>query len=61
MVVETITPLSRDLVLPREILEKNGAIEAGITVHRTNYVTVSLACSDHPIHFDIAGLVKLTS
>jgi DNA-binding transcriptional ArsR family regulator len=55
-----ILPRSEDLVLPREILE-NGAIEAGITVHRTNYVSVSLACSDHPIHFDIAGLVKLTS
>jgi hypothetical protein len=55
-----ILPRSKDAVLPREILE-NGAIEAGITVHHNDVVSISLACSDHPIHFDIAGLVKLTS
>jgi DNA-binding transcriptional ArsR family regulator len=53
-----VLPKSEDLVLPRETLE-NGAIEAGITVHRTNNVSVSLACPDHPIHFNIAGLVRL--
>lgn len=58
--MEEITPINISLVLPREILE-NGAIEAGITVHHNNTVSISLACSEHPIHFDIAGLVKLTS
>jgi len=54
-------PISEDLVLPRETLENNGAIKAGITVHKNDVVSISLACSDHPIHFDIAGLVRLTS
>ena len=58
--MEEITPISKDLVLQRERLE-NDAIEAGITVHHTNTVSISLACSEHPIHFDIAGLVRLTS
>jgi DNA-binding transcriptional ArsR family regulator len=58
---EKILPKSEDLVLPRETLENNGSIKAGITVHRNDVVSVSLACSDHPIHFDIAGLVILTS
>jgi hypothetical protein len=59
-VMKTITPISEDLPLPREILE-NGALEVGIITHRTDYVTVSLACSAHPIHLDIPGLVRLTS
>jgi hypothetical protein len=58
--MEEITPNSKDLVLQREILE-NGAIKAGITIHHNNTVSISLACSEYPIHFDIAGLVRLTS
>ena len=55
-----ILPRSQKLVLQREILE-GGDIEAQITVSTRNNVVVSLACSDHPIHFDIPGLVKLSS
>jgi len=51
-----ILPRSQKLVLEREILE-NGDIEAQITITTRNNVIVSLACSDHPIHFDIPGLV----
>jgi hypothetical protein len=32
-----------------------------ITVHRTNIVSVIVACSDNPIPIDIMGLAKLTS
>lgn len=42
-------PISEDLVLPRETLENNGAIKAGITVHKNDVVSISQACSDHPI------------
>jgi DNA-binding PadR family transcriptional regulator len=59
VVIERILPVSEDLVLPRQTLENE--IKAGIIVHRTDYVSISLACSNHPIHFDVAGLVKLTS
>jgi DNA-binding transcriptional ArsR family regulator len=55
-----ILPGSKKLVLQREILE-NGDIEAQITVSTRNNVIISLACSENPIHFDIAGLVRLTS
>jgi DNA-binding transcriptional ArsR family regulator len=57
---EKILPKSEDLVLSRETLEK-GAIKAGIIVHKNDLVSISLACSDHPIHFNIAGLVILNS
>jgi hypothetical protein len=51
---------SGDAVLPRETIEKN-TIEAGITIHQNDVVSISLACSTHPIYFDIPGLVRLTS
>ena len=58
--MQEITPINKNLVLPMEELE-DGAIDAGITVHHNKTVSISLACSEHPIHFDIAGLVRLTS
>ncbi len=54
---------SGDAVLPRETIE-NGAssikIEAVIIAHQNDVVSISLACSTHPIYFDIPGLVRLT-
>lgn len=55
-----ITPRSNKLILPQEKLE-NGTIKAQLTISSHDTVTVSLRCSDYPIHTDLDGLATLTA
>jgi hypothetical protein len=50
--------VSKDIQLPSEQFEE---IEAKVTIHHNDTVSVALACSEYPIAEDITGINILTS
>jgi hypothetical protein len=52
-------PRSKDLVL--KVMKLDSGITGSITVHKSDVVSVILACSESPINFDNEGMRKLST
>lgn len=53
-----VLPRSKDIILPGWLI---GDLLIGVTIHRTDTVSVTIGCSLNPVALDINGLIRLTN